>query len=342
MKNFKGLLLLVVMAALVMFTAACGTNNGNNTANNGGNSNTGNNGGNAEGEETTEETASLEGSVVIDGSGTVYPFMSQMAENYMGENGDVSVEVSRAGTSAGFKKFLVEEGGTDFNDASRAIKDEEKTTAEDLGMEVMELQVALDGLTFVINPENDWATEMTQEDVVNIFLAEGGVTKWSDINPEWPDEEIKPMGPNENHGTNEFMFETIMEEKDFVDGVNLQQEYSTLVDLVSKDKNAIAFFGFGYYDNNKDKINAVNVDFGDGPVEPNLDTIGLSEDFAYNPFTRPVFTYLNVNMAKEKPQVLDYAKYTMNNAQDVATATGFAPLADETIEESLAKLEEIQ
>ncbi|MGD6803978.1 PstS family phosphate ABC transporter substrate-binding protein [Rossellomorea vietnamensis] len=338
MKNFKGLLLLVVMAALVMFTAACGSNNGNNAANNGGNTDTGNNGGSAD----SEETASLEGSVVIDGSGTVYPFMAQMAENYMGENGDVSVEVSRAGTSAGFKKFLVEEGGTDFNDASREIKDEEKATAEDLGIDVMEFQVALDGLTFVINPENDWATEMTQEDVVNIFLAEGGVTKWSDINPEWPDEEIKPMGPNENHGTNEFMFETIMEEKDFVDSVNLQQEYSTLVDLVSKDKNAIAFFGYGYYDNNKDKISAVNVDFGNGPVEPSLDTIGLSEDAAYNPFTRPVFTYLNANMAKEKPQVLDYAKFTMNNAQDVAAATGFAPLSDETIEENLAKLEEIQ
>ncbi|WP_456274030.1 PstS family phosphate ABC transporter substrate-binding protein [Bacillus sp. AK031] len=328
MKNFKGLLLLVVMAALVMFTAACGSNNGNNAANNGGNAEGG-------------DSASLEGSVVIDGSGTVYPFMAQMAENYMTENEEVSVEVSRAGTSAGFKKFLVEEGGTDFNDASREIKDEEQAQADELGIDVMEFQVALDGLTFVINPENDWATEMTQEEVVNIFLAEGGVTKWSDINPEWPDEEIKPMGPNENHGTNEFMFESIMEEEDFVDSVNLQQEYSTLVDLVSKDKNAIAFFGYGYYENNKDKLGAVAVDFGNGPVEPSLETIGLG-DAAYAPFTRPVFTYLNANMAQEKPQVLDYAKYIMNNAQDVAAETGFAPLSDETIEENLAKLEEIQ
>ncbi|WP_421379862.1 PstS family phosphate ABC transporter substrate-binding protein [Bacillus salacetis] len=326
MKNFKGLLLLVVMAVVVMFTAACGSNNGNNAASNGGNG---------------EGGESIEGSVVIDGSGTVYPFMAQMAENYMTENEDVSVEVSRAGTSAGFKKFLVEEGGTDFNDASRQIKDEEKAQAEELGIDPMEFQVALDGLTFVINPENDWATEMTQEEVVNIFLAEGGVTKWSDINPEWPDEEIKPMGPNENHGTNEFMYETIMEEKDFVDSINLQQEYSTLVDLVSKDENAIAFFGYGYYENNKDKLKAVSVDFGNGPVEPSLETIGLN-DAPYAPFTRPVFTYLNVNMAKEKPQVLDYAKFIMNNAQDVAAETGFAPLSDETIEENLSKLEEIQ
>ncbi|MGQ4665829.1 PstS family phosphate ABC transporter substrate-binding protein [Metabacillus halosaccharovorans] len=325
MKSFKSLALLLVMGILVVFAAACG--GGASTEED---TNTGSG-------DTTEETA-LEGSVVIDGSGTVYPFMAKMAENYMIENEEVSVEVSRAGTSAGFEKFLAE-NGTDFNDASREIKEEETAKAEELGIEVKEFQVALDGLTFVINKENDWATEMTQEEVVKIFLAEGGVTKWSDINPEWPAEEIKPMGPNENHGTNEFMFETIMEEKEFVDTVNLQQEYSTLVDLVSKDKNAIAFFGYGYYDSNKDKLNAVNVDFGNGPVAPSLETIGLGEEAAYNPFTRPVFTYLNVGMAKEKPQVLDYAIYTMENAQDVAAETGFAPLKDEVIQESISYLE---
>ncbi|TXC92415.1 PstS family phosphate ABC transporter substrate-binding protein [Metabacillus litoralis] len=325
MKSMKNLALLLVMGILVVFAAACGGGETKET-------NTGDGNG-----EATEETA-LEGSVVIDGSGTVYPFMAKMAENYMTENEEVSVEVSRAGTSAGFKKFLAE-NGTDFNNASRHIKEEETALADDLGIEVKEFQVALDGLTFVINKDNDWATEMTQEDVVKIFLAEGGVTKWSDINPEWPAEEIKPMGPNENHGTNEFMFETIMEEKDFIDSVNLQQEYSTLVDLVSKDKNAIAFFGYGYYDSNKDKLGAVNVDFGKGPIAPSLETIGLDEEAAYSPFTRPVFTYLNVGLAKEKPQVLDYAIYAMENAQTVATETGFAPLKDEAIQESISYLE---
>ncbi|MBM7604705.1 phosphate transport system substrate-binding protein [Metabacillus crassostreae] len=326
MKSMKNLALLLVMGILVVFAAACG----------GGETTKETNAGDKDGE-ATEETA-LEGSVVIDGSGTVYPFMAKMAENYMTENEEVSVEVSRAGTSAGFKKFLAE-NGTDFNDASRQIKEEETALADDLGIEVKEFQVALDGLTFVINKDNDWATEMTQEDVVKIFLAEGGVTKWSDINPDWPAEEIKPMGPNENHGTNEFMFETIMEEKDFVDTVNLQQEYSTLVDLVSKDKNAIAFFGYGYYDSNKEKLSAVNVDFGKGPIAPSLETIGLDEEAAYSPFTRPVFTYLNVGLAKEKPQVLDYAIFTMKNAQTVAAETGFAPLKDEAVQESISYLE---
>ncbi|MBU8905020.1 PstS family phosphate ABC transporter substrate-binding protein [Desertibacillus haloalkaliphilus] len=303
--------------------------------------------------ETEEETASnetennedvtqdeLAGSVVIDGSGTVFPFMAQMAENYMiNEQEDVSVEVSRAGTSAGFKKFL-EEDGTDFNNASREIKEEELAEAEQLGLNVQELKVALDGLTFVINKENDWATELTEQEIIDIFLGSAENEKWSDIRPEFPDEPIVAMGPNENHGTYEFFWEVILDEQDLVDGVNLQQEYSTLVNLVSEDKNAIAFFGYGYYVNNTDKLTAVHVDFGNGPVEPSLDTI--AEDGEYAPFTRPVFTYLNVDMAKEKPQVLDYAIYTMEHAQEVAAETGFAPLADDDIEGYLGTLEALK
>ncbi|WP_404346915.1 PstS family phosphate ABC transporter substrate-binding protein [Sutcliffiella horikoshii] len=325
MKSFKRFLLLAIVASLAVFAAACGSSNN----------------GSSEGT-TAEGTAAadgeeLEGSVVIDGSGTVYPFMSVMAEKYMTEAQEgVSVEVSRAGTSAGFKKFLVE-NGTDFNNASRHIKDEEKVQAEELGMDVHEMKVALDGLTIVINPENDWAKELTEQEIIDIFLAEGNKKKWSDVRPEFPDEEIKTYGPNENHGTYEFFWETILEEKDLAEGANLQQEYSTLVDLVSKDKNAIGFFGYGYYASNTDKLTAVKVDFGNGPVEPSLDTI--AEDGDYANFTRPVFTYLNKGMAQEKPQVLDYAIFTMQNAQTVASETGFAPLTDEEIKTAVEELE---
>lgn len=288
-------------------------------------------------EQVKSENTDLEGSVVIDGSGTVYPLMARIAEEYMAtEQEGVSVEVSRAGTSAGFEKFLVE-NGTDFNDASRQIKDEEAEKAEELGIEVKELKVALDGLTFVINPENDWAKEMTAEDLKKIFLADGGVTKWSDINPDWPDEKINTYGPNENHGTYEFFFENVLEEQDLVDDVNLQQEYSTLVNLIADDKNGIAFFGFGYYVNNQDKLQAVSVDFGNGAVEPSLDTI--AEDGDYADFTRPVFTYLNVNNAKEKPQVLDYAEYVLNNINTFAGETGFAPIPEDEIQENLDYIE---
>lgn len=287
-----------------------------------------------------EATSELEGSVVIDGSGTVYPLMSRLAEEYMTkEQEGVSVEVSRAGTSAGFERFLVEDG-TDFNDASRPIKEEEQAKADELGIEVKELKVALDGLTFVIHPDNDWATEMTAEELESIFLADSDVTNWSDINPEWPDEKINTYGPNENHGTYEFFYEEILEEQDLKEDVNLQQEYSTLVNLISEDVNGIAFFGFGYYVNNTDQLQAVNVDFGNGPVEPSLDTI--AEDGEYADYTRPVFTYLNVDHAKEKPQVLDYALYVMNNVNEFAGETGFAPIPEEEVQENIEFLEGLQ
>ena len=329
--KYKKYLLFLVIAALSIFVAACGADKEDESQGNAKAEETGN------ADENAGESTSLEGSVEIDGSGTVYPLMAKLAEEYMlNEQEGVSVEVSRAGTSAGFKKFLVD-GGTDFNDASREIKEEEAAEAEDLGIEVKELKVALDGLTFVVNKENDWATELTSEQLISIFKADSGIEKWSDLNPEWPAEEIKPMGPNENHGTYEFFYENILEEQDLVDTVNLQQDYSTLVSLVSEDKNGIAFFGFGYYVNNTDKLQAVNVDFGNGAVEPALNTI--SEDGDYADFTRPVFTYLNVNNAKEKPQVLDYAIYLLNNINEFAGETGFAPIPEEEVNENLSFLE---
>ncbi|CEG27870.1 PstS family phosphate ABC transporter substrate-binding protein [Bacillus sp. B-jedd] len=316
MSLMKKLGLPIILIAMMAVLAACG------------------------GEDKKGNAGNLEGSVVIDGSGTVYPFMAKMAENYMtNEQEDVSVEVSRAGTSAGFKKFLVKDG-TDFNNASRSIKDEEKAEAEKLGIDVQELKVALDGITIVINKDNDWAKELTQQEIIDIFTEGKGKKNWSDVRPEFPKEPIKTYGPNENHGTYEFMFEKILEEQPLPEAINLQQDYSTLVDLVSKDKNAIGFFGYGYYENNKDKLTAVKVDFGKGPVEPSLETIKENGDYAA--FTRPVFTYLNVNHAKDKAEVLDYAVYMMNNAQDVAKETGFAPLSDEDKKAALDALQQLK
>src|SRR5699024_11070094 len=137
--------------------------------------------------------------------------MSSIAEEYMlTEQENVSGEVSRAGTSAGFEKILVEEDGTDFNDASRQIKNEEAEKAEELGMDVKELKVALDELTFVVQHDNDWASELTEEQIIDIIKADGGIEKWSDIDPEFPDEPIQTYGPNENHGTYEFFWENIL------------------------------------------------------------------------------------------------------------------------------------
>lgn len=299
-------------------------------------------------EEVTSEASELSGQVIVDGSGTVYPLMANIAENYMTSvQPGVSVQVGRAGSSAGFKKFIP--GELDFADASRAIKDEEKAQLEEKGMKlgenVLEFKLALDGLTMVINKENTWAKEMTKDEIVKMYLSGSynadDVVKWSDIRADWPAEEIKFYGPNENHGTFEFFFEKILDEQDMVKTANLQQEYSTLVDLVSNDKNAIAFFGYGYYASNQDKLQAVHVDFGNGPVEPTLETIG--EDLPYAGFTRPVFTYLNADYAKERPQVLDYAKFVVSKdgAAKLAGDNGFAAFPDSVYAEYQAQLEKL-
>lgn len=346
MKNFKIVLTLLLVAALAFAVVGCNSdaNNGNN--NEGSNDS---NASNVSNDSNASVDEKLSGKIIIDGSGTVYPLMAHLAEEYMvNEQPGVSVQVGRAGSSAGFKKFVV--GETDFSDASRAIKDSEKEALKENGFnydeDVLEIKIALDGLTMVINNDNTWATEMTKDEIVNMYIS--GFHKaddkvlWSDIRPEWPAEEIKFYGPNENHGTFEFFYETILDEQEMVKTANLQQEYSTLVDLVSRDENAIAFFGFGYYVNNKDQIQAVKVDFGQGPVEPAIETIG--EDLAYAGFTRPVFTYVNLKYAAEKPEMLDYAKYVVSEegATRLAGENGFAPLPRSVYDEYMKVLEGLQ
>lgn len=338
-----------IIALLAVVIAACGSNSGN-SGNKGTNTPAPTNNAPQTNEGNTDsepEAEKLSGTVIVDGSGTVYPLMAHIAEEYMlNKQPDVSVQVGRAGSSAGFQKFIP--GELDFADASRPIKDEEAAELEAKGLkmneDILEFKLAYDGLTMVINKENTWATEMTSEEIVNMYIsgkyAADDKVKWSDIRADWPAEEIKFYGPNENHGTYEFFFENLMKKEAMVTTANLQQEYSTLVDLVSKDVNAISFFGYGYYVSNTDKLTAVNVDFGQGAVGPSAETIG--EDLAYAGFTRPVFTYLNMQYAKEKPQVLDYAYYVLEAAPQLAGENGFAPLPDAQYNEYKAQLDSLK
>ncbi|WP_232735715.1 PstS family phosphate ABC transporter substrate-binding protein [Alteribacter populi] len=336
MKKFG---LSVVVAGFMVITAACGAGEGEVSVSEGSDSNSANNS-----DETNEVTnEELSGTVSIDGSGTVYPLMSRIAEEFMiNEQENVSVEVSRAGTSAGMSKFVA--GETDFSNASREIRNEEIEQLEENGIESREFKVALDGLTIVIHPDNDWATELTEEEIIEMFVTgtykDDDEVLWSDIRSEWPEEPVNFYGPNENHGTNEFFVQEIIEEQDLVQTINLQQEYSTLVNLVSEDVNGIGFFGYGYYASNTDSLQAVAVDFGEGPVEPSLDTI--KEDGAYGPFTRPVFTNLNLDSAKEKPEVKAFAEYVFEIANDFAGETGFAPLPEDELHESLEFIQSIE
>lgn len=340
-KFIKSFGLFFILTALVVVAVACG---GGGSETSGENTQENNNNNNSAPQQEEPVAEELSGSVVIDGSGTVYPLMARIAEEFMvNEEENVSVEVSRAGTSAGMKKFVV--GETDFSNASRGIKDEEVAQLKENNIESKEFKVALDGLTMVINPENIWATEMTEEEITTMFVTgkikNDDVVLWSDIRPDWPQEQINFYGPNENHGTYEFFVDEIIEKQDLVSNINLQQEYPVLVDLVSKDKNAIGFFGYGYYANNTDKITAVAVDFGNGPVQPSLETI--AEDGPYAPFTRPVFTNLSIDAAKEKPQVKAFAEYVFREAAGKFSGeTGFAPLPQDELNANLEFVQSIK
>lgn len=356
MKKF-GLSLIAMSSIAVM--AACGGNeeasgSGNNAenanaatnneeaANNEADTEENNASGNEANAGDNEAAEDISGSVSIDGSGTVYPLMSRIAEDYMTNvNSEVSVEVSRAGTSAGMQRYV--QGETDFSNASREVKEEELEEMEANGIESQEFPVALDGMTIVLHPDNDWATEMTVEEVESIFTSgainEDDVVMWSDINADWPEEEINTYGPNENHGTYEFFVDELLEENPLKEGTNLQQEYPTLVELVSDDENGIGFFGFGYYEANTDNLGVVSIDFGEGNITPSLDNIGLEGDYA--PYTRQVFTNLNLDAARENPAVKDFAVHVFEVADEIAPDAGFAPLPEEELDGYIEEVEAI-
>lgn len=280
------------------------------------------------------DSEQLSGSVKVDGSSTVAPIAEAVNEEYTAMQPDVKVSIGVSGTGGGFEKFIA--GETDLSNASRPIKDEEKQKLEEAGIDFTEFKIANDGLTVVINTENDWAQDMTVEDLKKLFIEDGTTKKWSDINPEWPDEEVKFYAPGTDSGTFDYFDEVILEEQDMVKkNIQLSEDDNVLVQGVTGDKNAIGFFGYAYYLENKDKLKAVKV----GGVEPNNETIESGE---YSPLSRPLFVYAKNESMKENEAAYDYMKYTLENAGEMAEAVGYVKLEDSIYEEDLSKLEELK
>ncbi|TYR82402.1 PstS family phosphate ABC transporter substrate-binding protein [Priestia megaterium] len=316
MKSFKFLAMSVMIGSAVAFTSACGQTGGE------------------KGAESSEENKQLEGDIAIDGSSTVYPIMEAVGEEYMAAQPGVKVSVGLSGTGGGFEKFT--KGETDLSNASRPIKDEEKKAAEEAGIEIQEFELAYDGLSVVINKENDWVDHLTVEELQKMWVNDGKTKKWSDIREGWPEEEIKFFSPGHDSGTFDYFNEVILEEKELVESATLSEDDNVLVNGVTGDKNAIAYFGYAYYAENKDKLKVVPIDGGNGPVEPNNETVMSGE---YAPLSRPLYTYVNVDALKEKEQVRDYVKFTLENAGALAEEVGYVSLKQEEYDEQLKTLE---
>lgn len=283
--------------------------------------------------ESESSDEALEGSVAGDGSSTVAPILEGVVEEYAGAQPDVRVKVGVSGTGGGFEKFL--QGETDFSNASRPIKEEEIAGLEEAGIEYTELLLAYDGLTVVVSQENDWVEDLTVEDLKKLWVEDGSTKMWSDINPEWPEEEVVFYAPGTDSGTYDYFNEVILEDEDLVSSATLSEDDNILVQGIQADPNAVGFFGYAYYVANKDTLKAVTI----GGVEPNGETIESGE---YEPLSRPLFTYVSNTAVAEDDAVYDFMKYTLNNAGAMADAVGYVALPQEEYDAGLEKLEALR
>lgn len=280
-----------------------------------------------------EDSAQVEGSVSGDGSSTVAPIMEGIVEEYAGAQPNVQVTVGVSGTGGGFEKFI--QGETAFSNASRPIKEEEAAKLKEAGIDFTEFQLAFDGLTVVVSKDNDWVEDLTVEDLKKLWVEDGKTKKWSDINPEWPDEEVVFYSPGTDSGTFDYFNEVILEDEDLVSSATLSEDDNVLVQGIQADPNAIGFFGYAYYVANQDTLKAVKI----GGIEPNNETIESGE---YAPLSRPLFTYASNKALAEDPAAYDFMKYTLENAGEMAEAVGYVALPEADYEKGLADLEALK
>lgn len=317
MKNWKFKMASTILGS-TMLLAACG-------------------GGTDEGSQAQENGSAtageVEGSVSGDGSSTVAPIMEGIVEEYAGAQPGVQVQVGVSGTGGGFEKFM--QGETDFSNASRPIKEEEIAALEEAGIDYTEFLLAYDGLSVVVSQENDWVEDLTVEDLKKLWVEDGSEKKWSDINPEWPDEEVVFYAPGTDSGTFDYFNEVILEDEDLVSSATLSEDDNTLVQGIQADPNAIGFFGYAYYVANKDTLKVVKID----GVEPTNETIESGE---YSPLSRPLFTYVSNDSASENEAAYDFFEYALENAGAMAEAVGYVALPEEEYEKGLADLEALK
>ncbi|HEY8415583.1 MAG TPA: PstS family phosphate ABC transporter substrate-binding protein [Thermaerobacter sp.] len=318
----KAFLSLLVAAAMLVL-AACGGQGGSGPQ--------GGSGAQGEGDQ-------LSGNIRIDGSSTVYPITQAVAEEFMAENPGVNVTVGVSGTGGGFEKFT--RGEIPISNASRPIKDDEKARAEQNGIAYTELTVAMDGISVVVNPQNDWVDHLTVEELKKIWEPNSKVKKWSDIRPGWPDQPIKLYGPGTDSGTFDYFTDEIVgEEGASRTDYTASEDDNQLVTGVANDKYALGYFGYAYYMENKDKLKAVPIDGGNGPVAPTDETIANG---TYKPLSRPIFIYVNNEAYKTRPEVKAFVDYYLEVVKEIAPEVGYIALKDDVLAEQVAKLEQLR
>ncbi len=285
-------------------------------------------------QDAAREVSTLSGEIVIDGSSTVYPVTVAAAEDFRKEHPQVQIPVGISGTGGGFKKFA--KGETVISDASRPIKESERELAAEHGVTFIELTVAYDGLSVLVNPDNDWATCLTTEQLNEVWKPDSNVTNWNQIDPSYPDLEIVLYGPDADSGTFDYFTEEINGDTgvirhDFFPAV----DDNVLVQGIAGDRGALGYFGYAYYAANTDKLKLASVDPGDGCVEPSEETINGG---AYTPLSRPLYIYVGIQ-ALGRPEVRAFIDYYLENAANLAASVGYVGLPQWMYDDGLTLVE---
>lgn len=282
---------------------------------------------------SSEGDSSIKGSIEIDGSSTVFPISESAAFEFRKTNSGVQVNVGVSGTGGGFKRFV--RGEIDINDASREIKPNEAAEAAEAGVEFVQIQVAVDGLSVMVHPDNDFVTCLTIQELKTIWEPGSNVSSWSDVRAEWPDDSIHLYGPDADSGTFDYFTEEVVGElqasrADYTASAN----DNVLIQGVGGDRKGLGYFGYAYYTENADKLKLVAVDSGNGCVTPTTATIESGE---YSPLSRPLFLYVN-KKSLERPEVQSFLEFYLNNGADLALSVGYVPLSEAAYQAGLASI----
>jgi len=272
----------------------------------------------------TPGRADAQAAIKIDGSSTVFPVAEAFAEEFQIQNrGKVRVTVGMSGTGGGFKKFC--RGETDMSNASRPILTEEMEACRKAGIKYIEVPVAFDALTVVVNPANKWVKSLTVADLKKMWepAAQGRISTWKQVRAEFPAEKLMLFGPGADSGTFDYFTEAVMgKSKSSRGDYTASEDDNTLVQGVENNKNAIGYFGFAYYAAHKDKMRAVPIDGGKGPVEPSLANV---TNGTYNPLSRPLFIYVKES-SMNRPEVRQFVQFMMTKGGALVSEVGYLPL----------------
>ncbi len=273
--------------------------------------------------------------ISADGSSTVGPFTTTAAEDFKAQGG-VDVTVGISGTGGGFERFCRDE--TDISNASRPIADDEAAACTDAGIEYLEFTVATDALTNVVNVENDWVDCLTVDQLKAIWEPGSKVESWNQVDPSYPDARLRLYGAGTDSGTFDYFTGAIVgEEGASRTDYNASEDDNVTVQGVAGERGGLGYFGFSYFEENTDRLKALEVDGGSGCVAPGVAT---AQDGTYAPLSRPLFVYVKRSSFDDDENVRDFVEYMLENEQKIAEEARFVPLSDAQLAEQQSKLED--